>query len=289
MTRDLVRGGWVGLVVGAGVGYPVSRLYEEDIETYTVLPLVVVAVAVVGSVGVWLAVRMRISRPVRGAMLAAVLLVVAKNAVELAVPSPGPWPAFGGFVVLAVVSCAGGAALAGTAALLPRVVAAVAVCGCVVTTATVEHRRVEASGQRLRADLVAAYEKSLPLVVPAVVPGRVLVDVGAIDDEVLTLGYARDEGDEPDVFVQVSGGGDPREACAAWEPRFGPCERAAADRWLTKKKTGGRQVMVAGVDGRLVQVDSDALSREEALAVAGGGLRAVSAEYLVELELRDGR
>jgi hypothetical protein len=28
----------VGLAVGLGLGYPVSRLYEEDIEAYTVMP-----------------------------------------------------------------------------------------------------------------------------------------------------------------------------------------------------------------------------------------------------------
>ncbi|MGA4989653.1 hypothetical protein [Nonomuraea bangladeshensis] len=90
MKRDLVRGGGVGLVVGGVVGYPVSRLYVEDVDAYTVLPLLVVAVAVAVPVGVLLAVWLRVTRPVRGALLAVVLLVVAKNAVDLVVPGPGP-------------------------------------------------------------------------------------------------------------------------------------------------------------------------------------------------------
>ena len=287
MKRDLVRGGGVGLVVGALVGYPVSRLYLADIEAYTVLPLLVVAVAVAVPVGVLLALWLGITRPVRSALLAVVLLVVAKNAVGLVVASPGPRLAFAGFVVLAIVSCAGGAALAGTAALMPRVVAAVVVCGCVVTTATVEQRRTEAWERRLRADTVAAYEKSLPLVVPEVVPGRVLVQVWTIDDDVLALDYAQDRRSEADVFVRISAGGDPRKACAAWERDFGACERAAADRWMTEKGANGRQVLFAGVGGRLVEVDSAALGPDEALVVASG-LRAVSAEYLVDFELPRG-
>ncbi|MED7926266.1 hypothetical protein SMD20_18565 [Nonomuraea sp. LP-02] len=217
MERDLVRGGGVGLVVGGVVGYPVSRLYVEGVDAYTVLPLLVVAVAVAVPGGVLLAVWVRITRPVRSGLLAVVLLVVAKNAVDLVVPGPGPRLAFAGFVGLAVVSCAGAAALAGTEALLPRVVAAVAVCGCVITTATVEHRRTEAWERRLRTDTVASYEKSLPLAVPEVVPGRVLVQVWTIAEDVLALDYARDGRSEPDVFVRVSAGGDPRKACAAWE------------------------------------------------------------------------
>ncbi|MGW5157540.1 hypothetical protein ACWEPN_18880 [Nonomuraea wenchangensis] len=287
MKKDLVRGGGVGLVVGALVGYPVSRLYVGDIEAYTVLPLLVVAVVVAVPVGVLLAVWLRVMRPVRGALLAGVLLVVAKNAVDLVVSSPGPRLAFAGFVVLAIVSCGSAAALAGTEALLPRVVAAVAVCGCVVTTATVEHRRTEAWERRLRADTVAAYEKSLPLAVPEAVPGRVLVQVWTIADDVLALDYARDGRSEPDVFVRISAGGDPRKACAAWERDSGSCERAAADRWLTKKGANGRQVLFARVDGRLVEVDSTVLGRDEALEVASG-LRAVSAEYLVDFELPRG-
>ncbi|MEU6791914.1 hypothetical protein ABZ907_09470 [Nonomuraea wenchangensis] len=284
MKRDLARGGGVGLVVGAVVGYPVSRLYVEGVDAYTVLPLLVVAVAVAVPVGVLLAVWVRITRPVRSGLLAVVLLVVSKNAVDLVVPGPGPRLAFAGFVGLALVSCAGAAALAGTEALLPRVVAAVAVCGCVITTATVEHRRTEAWERRLRADTVASYEKSLPLAVPEVVPGRVLVQVWTIADDVLALDYARDGRSEPDVFVRISAGGDPRKACAAWERDSGACERVAADRWLTEKGANGRQVLFARVDGRLVEVDSTVLGRDEALVVAGG-LRAVSAEYLVDFEL----
>ncbi|MGW2143094.1 hypothetical protein ACWCOT_02215 [Nonomuraea bangladeshensis] len=288
MKRDLARGGGVGLVVGGVVGYPVSRLYVEDVDAYTVLPLLVVAVAVVVPVGVLLAVWLRIIRPVRSGLLAVVLLVVLKDAVDLVVPGPGPRLAFAGFVGLAVVSCAGAAALASTEALMPRVVAAVVVCGCVIMTATVEHRRTEAWERRLRADTVASYEKSLPLVVPEVVPGRVLVQVWTIGDDVLALDYARGRRSEADVFVRISAGGDPEKACAEWERDFGSCRPATADRWFTKKGANGRQVLFAKVDGRLVEVDSAVLGPDEALVVAGG-LRAVSAEYLVDFEHpRDG-
>ncbi|GAA1704321.1 hypothetical protein [Nonomuraea bangladeshensis] len=288
MKRDLVRGGGVGLVVGAFVGCPVSRLYLKDVDSYTVLPLLVMAVAAAVPFGVLLGVWLRITRPLRGALLAVVLLVVLKNAVDLVVPSPSPRLAFAGFVVLAIVSCAGGAVLAGTAALMPRVVAAVVVCGCVVTTATVEQQRTEAFERRLRADTVASYEKSLPLAVPEVVPGRVLVQVWTIGDDVLALDYARGQRSEADVFVRISAGGDPEKACAEWERDFGSCRPATADRWFTKKGANGRQVLFAKVDGRLVEVDSAVLGPDEALVVAGG-LRAVSAEYLVDFELpRDG-
>ncbi|MEZ7129796.1 hypothetical protein ACBR40_31055 [Nonomuraea sp. AD125B] len=90
------------------------------------------AVAVAVPVGVLLAVWLRITRPVRSGLLAVVLLVVSKNAVDLVVPSPGPRLAFAEFVVLAIVSCASAAAL--TEALLPRVAAAVAVNGRVIMT-----------------------------------------------------------------------------------------------------------------------------------------------------------
>ncbi|MED7926267.1 hypothetical protein SMD20_18570 [Nonomuraea sp. LP-02] len=50
----------------------------------------------------------------------------------------------------------------------------------------------------------------------------------------------------------------------------------------------GRQVLFARVDERLVEVDSTVLGADEALVVASG-LRAVSAEYLVDFELPHGR
>lgn len=113
---------------------------------------------------------------------------------------------------------------------MPRVVAAVAVSGCVIMTATVEHRRTTAWERRLRADTVASYEKSLPPAVPEAVPRRVLVQVWAIADDVLALDHARDGRSEPGVFVRVSAGGDPREACVAWERNSGSWQRAAGDR-----------------------------------------------------------
>ncbi|WP_030926354.1 hypothetical protein [Streptosporangium amethystogenes] len=47
MGKDLVRGAGVGLLVGLGLGYPVSRLYEKDIETYTVMPMVAMGILLI--------------------------------------------------------------------------------------------------------------------------------------------------------------------------------------------------------------------------------------------------
>jgi hypothetical protein len=56
---------------------------------------------------------------------------------------------------------------------------------------------------------------------------------------------------------------------------------------MTEKGADGRQVLFAGVDGRLVEVDSTVLGPDEALFVAGR-LRAVSSRCLVDFELRRG-
>ncbi|MFI6928172.1 hypothetical protein ACIBIZ_50170 [Nonomuraea spiralis] len=283
MGKDLVRGAGVGLVVGLGLGYPVSRLYEEDIETYTVMPLVAVGVLLVVPVG-WLLARMlRIAHPIRSALLAPLLLLVLKNAVDLAVPSPRPHLALLGFTVLAMASYASAAGLASTASLIPQVIAAVVVCACVITTTTIHQQRTEARKQQLRKDLIASYNESLPLAVPDVVPGRTLVNVWTIADDVLALDYAKDRQSEPDVFVRISSSGDPRKACTAWERGSESCERLAADRWLSKKEANGRMVLFARVGRQLVEVDSTTLSLNETLA-AGSKLRAISAEYLVDFE-----
>ncbi|GHH65382.1 hypothetical protein GCM10017673_09360 [Streptosporangium violaceochromogenes] len=274
----------MGLVVGLGLGYPVSRLYEKDIDAYTAMPAVAVGMLLVVPVGWLLAKTLRTAHPVRSALLAPLLLLVLKNAVDLAVPSPRPHLAWLGFTVLAVVSYASAAGLSSTASPMPRIIAAVVVCACVATTATIEQRRTEAGERRLREDVIASYKKSIPPVVPDVVPGRTLVDVWTVTDDVLALDYAKDRRSEPDVFVRISSGGDPRKACAMWERDSQSCERLAADRWLFKKEANGRMVLCAGVERRLVEVDSADLSLDETLAVAGK-LRAVSVEYLVDVEL----
>ncbi|MEU8103992.1 hypothetical protein AB0C18_09725 [Nonomuraea muscovyensis] len=283
MGKDLVRGAGVGLVVGVGLGYPVSRLYEEDIEAYTVMPGVAVGILLVVPAGWLLGIWLRIAHPIRSALLAPVLLLVLKNAADLAVPSPRPHLALLGFTVLAMVSYASAAGLAGTASPVPRVIAAVVVCACVITTATIQQRRTETWQQQLRTDLIASYNESVPLAVPDAVPGRTLMNVWTITDDVLALEYAKDRQSEPDVFVRISSSGDPHKACAAWGRDSEPCERLAADRWLSKKEANGRMVLFARVGRRLVEVDSTALSLDEALA-AGSKLRAVSAEYLVDYE-----
>ncbi|MFF5208512.1 hypothetical protein [Streptosporangium sp. NPDC000396] len=283
MGKDLARGAGVGLVAGLGLGYPVSRLYEEDIDAYTVMPMVAIGILLVVPVG-WLLARMlRIAHPIRSALLAPLLLLVFKNAVDLAVPSPRPHMALLGFTVLAMVSYASAAGLASTASLIPRVIAAVVVCACVITTATIQQRRTEAWDQRHRKELIASYNASLPLAVPDSVPGRTLVSVWTITDDVLALDYAKNRLSEPDVFVRISSGGDPRKACAAWGRDSEPCERLAADRWLSKKEANGRMVLFARVGRRLVEVDSTTLSLNETLA-AGSKLRTVSAEYLVDFK-----
>ncbi|MDP4507612.1 hypothetical protein [Nonomuraea turcica] len=283
MGKDLVRGAGVGLVVGLGLGYPVSRLYKEDIEAYTVLPGVLVGVLLAIPAGVLLSVALRIVHPIRSALLAPLLLLVLNNAVDLTVPSPRPHLAWFGFTVLAVVSYASAAGVLSTASPLPRLIAAVVVCTCVIMTATIEQRRMEARNQQHRRDLIASYNESLPLAVPDEVPGRTLVGVWTIADDVLALDYAKDRQSEPDVMVRISGSGDPRKECAAWEQDSGSCRRLSADRWLSETGANGRRVLFAKVGRLLVEVDSTALSPDEALAV-GTRLRAVSAEYLVDFE-----
>jgi hypothetical protein len=76
--------------------------------------------------------------------------------------------------------------------------------------------------RRLHADAIASYEKSLPLAVP----GRVLVQVWTIDDDVLALDYARDERSEPDVIVRSAPAG-----IREWRARRGSGTSGLVSKW----------------------------------------------------------
>ncbi|MBE1565286.1 hypothetical protein [Nonomuraea africana] len=261
-----------------------SRLYEEDLDSYVALPGVALAIVLIVPGGWLLARLVRIAHPLRTALLAPMLLWVLSGAAELAVPHPSPRLVLLEFAALAVVSYASAAQLTATTSLVPRVIAAGMVCACVVTTATIQERRAERQERRLRNEYVAHLRESLPLAVPAVVPGRRLVRALPLTDQVLELAYAKDRGSEPDVYVRITGNEDPRRACSVWNVRdVKPgCVRLAADRWLWRYKPSGRMVLFSKVGHRLVEVDSTSLTLDEAL-VAGSKLRAVSAEYLADV------
>ncbi|NRQ40114.1 hypothetical protein HII36_51070 [Nonomuraea sp. NN258] len=283
MGKDLVRGAIAGLALGPALGQPVSRLYDEDIEQYTVMPMVLLSCVLAFPVGWLLARLLRITHPIRTALLGPVLLLVGYNALDAALPDARPRPILLGVIALAVLAYASAAALTRTVSLVPRIVAAVVVCACVITTSTVEQRRAEAWEREHRADLIALYKRSVPLVLPVAVPGRTLVSVGTITDEVLSLDYAEDAESEPDVFVRIRPDEDPRKACQIWVRHSGSCRRLAAGRWMTEKEKNGRLVLFAKVDRWLVEVDSTAL-RPDDLVVVGTRLRPVTAEYLVDHE-----
>ncbi|TYB64231.1 hypothetical protein FXF51_21055 [Nonomuraea sp. PA05] len=280
MGKDLVRGAAVGLAAGLVLAHPVAQTYRPDVLDYVAHINVVLAVSVVVPAGWLLAHLLRITHPVRAALLAPLLLLVAKNAADLTVTSPSPELVAFAFTALAVFSYATAAALTATTSRLPRGVAAAAVSVCVIASATVQQQRDEAMDRRFREELTALYAASLPLVVPEEVPGRTLAHVWTISDEVLALDYAVNRASEPDVFVQISTG-DPAASCAEWvrESADG-CERLAADRWLVT--TGGRMVLFTTSGKHLVQVDSAALARDDLLTV-GGALRQVTAGYLAAL------
>ncbi|WP_327088761.1 hypothetical protein OIE66_41735 [Nonomuraea sp. NBC_01738] len=237
----------------------------------------------------WVLARvLRIAHPFRSALLGPVLLLVFRNAVALVVSHPRPNHALLGFTVLAVMSYSGAAVLTRTVSLIPRIIAAGLVCACVITTSTIEARQVEARERKHREQLIADFDKSVPLAVPDVVPGRMLVKVWTIDGvghqakSVLALDYAKEPDSGPDVMVRITENGDPRESCLAWvQGNTDGCERLAPDRWLTH--SNGRTVLFAMVGRRLVEVDSTTLSRNETLA-AGSKLRPVTAEYFVDFK-----
>ncbi|TDE54616.1 hypothetical protein E1295_14515 [Nonomuraea mesophila] len=87
--------------------------------------------------------------------------------------------------------------------------------------------------------MIASYNEPLPLAVPDKVPGRTLAGVWTIADDVLALDYAKHRQSELDVMVRISGSGDPRKECAAWERDFGSCRRLSADRWLFEREANG--------------------------------------------------
>ncbi|MER6944438.1 hypothetical protein ABT294_10475 [Nonomuraea sp. NPDC000554] len=281
MAKDLVRGGGAGLLVALVLGQPVSQWYDRNVEGLTALASGAIAVLLIVPIG-WLAAKLvRVAHPVRVALLGPLLLWVFKSVVEPAVPDPSSLFAVLGFVVLAVVTYAAATWLTGVESLLPRVIAAGVVCACVITSAMLQERQEEARKRQVRRDWIAALAQSGPRAVPDAVPGRTLVGVWTLSDEVLTLDYAKDRTSEPDVFVQIHDKGDPRESCAMWvqgHPGLA-CERLAADRWLSRFY--GRLVLFAKVGDSLVQVDSKALSLDQTI-IAGTKLRAVSAEYLAD-------
>ncbi|MET7459322.1 hypothetical protein [Nonomuraea sp. NPDC005501] len=284
MAEDIARGAVIGLPLGLGLGYPVSRLFDEDLDGYVAMPGVILAIALIFPVG-WLLARLaRIPSPLRTALLAPVLLWVLSQAAALAVPLASPRMVLLGIAGLAVVSYAGAARLTGTTSLAPRVIAAGMVCACVVTIPVVEERRAETRQRQQRTAYIDHLRESVPLAVPAVVPGRRLVRALILAEDVLELSYAKGRGNDADVFVRITDDDDPRHACEVWNSNDAEpgCRRLAADRWLWRHETEGRMVLFAKVGHRLVEVDSGSLTVHDALTV-GSELRTVSAEYLADV------
>lgn len=193
-----------------------------DGEGFALLSQVALGGVLIVPVGWVLARVLRIAHPFRSALLGPVLLLVFRNAVALVVSHPRPNHALLGFTVLAVMSYSGAAVLTRTVSLIPRIIAAGLVCACVITTSTIEARQVEARERKHREQLIADFDKSVPLAVPDVVPGRMLVKVWTIDGvghqakSVLALDYAKEPDSGPDVMVRITENGDPRESCLAW-------------------------------------------------------------------------
>lgn len=280
MTRDLGRAAGVGLLVGLAFGLMVAQVYVENPKPFETEPAAAAIALLIFPAGWGLARFARLPHPVRTAALAPLLLWVLRGVMDLAVPSPGQWRAFAGFAVLAVVCYAGAAWLTGRAGPAVRGVVVGMVCVGLIVPAEIQERRDAIRDRQIRLEWIDTLRRSVPLAVPDTVPGRTLAEVSAIGN-VLSLDYARALGSEPDVFVQVSEGGDPRAACAQWTRADAgvSCERLAAGRWLCRFY--GRLVMFARVGTRTVEVDSSALSLDETVTVASG-LRAVSAEYLAD-------
>ncbi|MFE3455264.1 hypothetical protein ACFXJ8_40745 [Nonomuraea sp. NPDC059194] len=216
MALDLVRGAVIGLPAGLGLGYPVSRLYEEDLDGYVALPGIALAVVLILPGG-WLLARLaRITHPLRTALLGPTLLWVSSGAAALAVPHPSPRLVLLEVAALAVVSYACAAQLTGTTSLAPRVIAAGVVCACVITTSAIQERRAEREERQRRSEYITYLRESVPLAVPAVVPGRRLVRTLPLADRTMELGYAKDRESEADVLIRITDNEDPRRACAAW-------------------------------------------------------------------------